>query len=222
MIKAGFALHEISSSAYGLYKAANRHEKVQKAEALISGMLKLALVVSVCCSLYTAHSIVETRTLQYALAGVTFCIQPIATLDVIGTTCFMNGIFLIRRAFILEGKIDAEAQKIFDDIIKQVRAEGFRFYDSWKKFFWYGKQRGPLETQQRISELISEIPNNYDLTQTQEWGALMATDLYAGLNSIKYATISGIGALFANAIPLSFWLDRKLVDLSKWLAPRLV
>jgi hypothetical protein len=220
MIKLGFAIYEMGLSAYGLYQATDRQQKLYNAEALILGALKAALAASVCFSLYTACFVIKNPTLQYALAGVTFCIHPLATLDAIGTTYLINGMFFIITAYIPQRKIAAELCKMQDAALEQVRSEGFKFYGFWQRLLRDGKKVGPPETELRITEVFKAIADKHDFTQIKAWGVPMSRDWGAGLKFMKYAVFSGIGAIFAG--PASFWLERRLVDLSKRLAPRLV
>lgn len=111
MIKLGFAIYDISRGAYNLYHATNRQQKLHSMETLLLGTLKAAAAASVCLSLYTARFVIKTSHLQYVLAGLTFCLHPLATLDVIGTTCCINGLFHIFIAYIPHRKIARELRK---------------------------------------------------------------------------------------------------------------
>jgi hypothetical protein len=220
MIKFGFAVHDICCSAWRLYQATDRQQKLRNTEALIAGMLKAALSASVCFSLYIARFAIKTPSLQYVLAGATFCMHPLATLDVMGTVFCVDGLFHIFIAYIPHGKIKAELHKWGQAAENQVRADGFKFYS-----FWERRLSGvsfPPETKQRIIEVYKDIAAKQGLAQINAWGVPMSENWIGGTKLMKYAVSSGIGAIFANAIPASFWLDRKLIDLSKWLAPHLV
>jgi hypothetical protein len=219
MIKFGFAIHDICCSAWGLYHATDRQQKLHNTEALIAGMLKAALSASVCFSLYIARFAIKTPSLQYALAGATFCIHPLATLDVMGTVFCIDGLFHIFIAYIPHGKIKAELNKWAQAAEAQVRAEGFKFYGFWERRLWGSF---PSETKQRIIEVFKDIAAKQDRTQIKAWEIPMSENWIEGTRLMKYAALSGIGAIFGNAIPASFWVDRKLIDLSKWLAPHLV
>ncbi len=219
MIKLSWAIHDIGRSAHGLYHAANREQKLQNMEALILGMAKAAAAASICLSLYTARFLIKQPGLQYALGGLTFCIHPLATLDALGTSLCIDGLFLIITAYIPHGKISAELRKMEQAAVEQVRAEGFKFYSFWAHLWG---EKVPPETKRRLTEVFKAITDKYDFTQINAWAVPMAKDWAEGLTSMKYAAICGIGALFANSIPPFSWLDRKLIDLSRRLAPRLV
>ena len=220
MIKLSWAIHDIGRSVHGLYYAANREQKLQNMEALILGMAKAAAAASICLSLYTARFLIKQPGLQYALGGLTFCIHPLATLDALGTSLCIDGLFLIITAYIPHRKISAELHKIEQAVVEQVRAEGFKFYGFWEQFLW--REKAPPETRRRVKEVFKAILDKYDFTQINAWAVPMAKDWAEGLTSMKYAAICGIGALFANSIPPFSWLDRKLIDLSRRLAHRLV
>lgn len=219
MIKLGFAIYDISVSAYNLYHATSHQQKLQNMETLLLGAFKAATVAAVCLSLYIARFVIQTSHLQYALAGLTFCVHPLATLDVVGTICCINGLFHIVVAYIPHRKIAAELRKWEQAASEQVRNEGFKFYSFWERCLWGDF---PPETNRRISEVYKEIAAKYDFSQIRTWGVPMAKDFTEGITLMKYASICGIGALIANAVPASFWLDRKCDDLSKWLAQRLI
>ncbi len=215
MISLGMAIRDMGRSAYGLYYATSRPQKLQNMETLVLGTLKAVAAASVCLSLYTAHSIIKTRSLQYTLAAVTFCVHPLATLDAIGTTCCINGLFHIVTAYIPHRKIAAELNKMDKVAIEQVRAEGYKFYG-------FQTKKCPPETERRIREVFKDIAAKHDWTQIKAWGVPMAKHWIEGTTLMRSAAMSGVGAIIANEIPAFFWLDRKLAHLSEWLAPRFV
>jgi hypothetical protein len=189
-------------------------------ETLLLGAFKAATVAAVCLSLYIARFVIQTPHLQYALAGLTCCVHPLAILDVVGTLCCINGLFHIVVAYIPHRKIVAEVNKWEQTAFEQVRNEGFKFYGFWERHF-YGVDYPP-ETNSRFGEVIKEIAAKQDRTQICAWAVPMAKDFRKGITLITYGSMCGIGAFIAKAIPISFWLDRKCGDLSKWLAPRLI
>ena len=215
MISLGVAIRDMGRSAYGLYYATNRQQKLQNMETLLLGTLKAAAAASVCLSLYTAHSVIKTRSLQYTLAAFTFCVHPLATLDAIGTTCCINGLFHIVTAYIPHRKIAVELNKMDKAAIEQVRAEGYKFYRFQNKKY-------PPETERRIREVFKDIAAKHDWTQIKGWGVPMKKHWIEGTTLMKHAAMSGVGAIIANRVTASFWLRSQLAHLSEWLAPQLV
>jgi hypothetical protein len=217
MIKLGFAIYDIGLSSYRFYHATTPQQKKQNTEAVILGLVKAAFASCICLSLSTACYVVENRQLKYALIGVTFCLHPPATIDVVCSSLCIDGIFYILTAYIYHGKIAAELNKIAFKAIHQARAEGYRFYNFWEKIVMR-PQEYPPETRQRISDIIDTLFKTYDHSQIKAWGIPMTQNIEQGIKLMKWTALATVGALFINQIPTLCWMDRKLVVFSKRVA----
>ncbi len=198
-----------------------RPTKKEAVEALILGITKTIAVFSIYGALYFANSILERRELKVMAWASAFCVYPLAALDFQG----ICGVFELYTCFSIHGVYMKEINNVIDKIWEQMKSEGCRFYNYWDVRRWFWGIGGPPETVKRGAELI-EITRN-----TPEWTLMMqrlrpsikqAWEL--GRQGLARFGISFIAAeVLTNFYPSSsqlFWLDRKMVDFSKWLAPR--
>lgn len=191
-------------------------------ERLILGMLKVTTALSIYSALYVANARLQRWEPKAGVMACAFCIYPLATLDV----PLMKGIFEAYTAlFVMHRKNAEEVNKIGKKIREQAQSEGYRFYNSWERF-WY-KTDCPPETDKRcleIADIVKQTPEVKQILERinplikQSYQLLIKGSKKFGISCASEIVITSL----SSRLPQLFWLDGQLVKASRWLASRIV
>ena len=211
------AVGSILSSGYNLYN--NPAEDKQEAvEGLLLGILKATAAFSIYLALYVAETRLESWELKAVALGCAFCVSPLAAVDF----QLILGVCEVYTSFAMHVKNRKEIKKIYDKVIEQAKAEGYRFYSYLERRFLYGT-RCPPETEKRCRELSEIAGKNPEVKLVVE----RVTPLIVQSEELvkqgsKRLAISGVAEIalanLTTRLPQLFWLDRKMGDFSKWIA----
>lgn len=221
MVTLALASWDIVKSGYNLSVATDQESKVKEMEALILGVTKASSIFCTFTVLYAAYFLVERLDYQLLLATLTFCIHPVAVLDIIGSAAAVYGIFQLGTSICLHRENKKPIVMLANLAREQAKREGYPFYHIRS----FKGPEGPPETMNRLNELARELRDKH--FDSESWARLVASIntaweyMISALNYLGISTISWIGTIVVIASESS-WLDRKMVDFSKWLAPRII
>ena len=216
MVTLALATRDIVRSGYKYLITADHQQKVKEMETLVLGVAKVCAIFGTFSSLYAAYFLVERRDLQLILAGLTVCMHPVAALDIMGSAAGVYGGFQVNKGVLLHRENRTPLAQWSKLALEQLKREGYQFYS-------FGDV-GPPETIERFKELLRELCNkHFESNSRDQWAASVneaAGYLKSGLLHLGISVLSTIVCVSLPENP--FWLDRKMVDLSKWLAPKIV
>ncbi len=207
------------TDSWHLFKRADRPASQREAvERLILGILKATTAFSIYSALYVAQTRLERWELKGIAFASAFCICPSATVDF----QLIRGLYEIYTAlFVMHAKNREEINKITNKVIEQAKSEGYRFYGFVERYLY--KIGGPPETIKRCRELaeiaaktpeVKLILERVEPRIRQSWKLLKQGGKRLGISvAIEIALVN-----MPARLPQLFWLDRKMVDVSKWLA----
>jgi uncharacterized membrane protein (GlpM family) len=224
MVTLALAARDIVRSAYNFRAATDHQQKVEEMEAIIFGVTKVCGIFCTFSSLYAAYFFVERLDLQVILAGLTVCIHPVAALDIIGSAAGVYGIIKIGKGVLLHTENRKPLAQWTKLAREQVKREGYQFYAIRS----FKGPEGPPETIERLKELLRELRDKHFKSNSwDEWVASVNKAWeysISGLHLLGISALSGIGIVGLDEVTKGtkpFWLDRKMVDFSKWLAPQI-
>lgn len=220
MVTLAIASWDIVKSGYNFSVATDRQQKVEEVEALILGVTKACALFCTFAVLYAAYFLVERHDHQLILAVLTFCIHPVAVLDIIGSSAAVYAIFQAVTAFRLHRENRKPIEMLVNLAREKAKKEGCQFY-----YFHRKGPEGPPETMNRLKGLARELRDQH--FDSESWARLEASIdtaweyMISGWKYLGISTLSWFGTIVVIASESS-WLDRKMVDFSKWLTPKIL
>ncbi len=193
--------------------------KKEVVERLILGIIKVIAAFSIYTVLYMADTYLKRSDLKALASVCTFCVYPFATLDY----NFFRGLHTMYNGLLYSAEGVNELKQIQNQALTQAQREGHYIPQNLK---WLSPQ-----ARKRFDDIFKELFAKHDKTSIDT--AFKTANEFYFYGGIRSA-INGIGGVlfyeycdrtkysYSRLKQRLFWLDRKMVDVSKWVASHVV